>query len=88
MSDVTVSFDACLVALLLLNLFIFGPLLFADMSDTFTNVFSSFQKRIDTVETALGMENHFQAYRNPTFLENIIDTMHNNTYLGKLWIPI
>ena len=72
LSDVTVSFDACLVALILLNMFIFGPLLFADVSDKFSNIFSRFQNRIDTVETVLGIENQFDAYKNPTFLENII----------------
>jgi len=82
-SDVTVSFDACLVALLLLNIFIFGPLLFADVTDQFSNIFFSFQDRIDRIESALGLENHFEAYKNPTFLENIISTMHNNTYLDS-----
>jgi len=81
LSDVTVSFDACLVALLLLNIFIFGPLLFADMSGQFSNIFLSFQDRIDRIENALGLENHFEVYKNPTFLENLISTMHNNTYL-------
>ena len=81
--DVTVSFDACLVALILLNLFIFGPLLWADVGDKFSNIFFSFQDRIDRIENAMGLENHFDAYKNPTFLENIISTIHNNTYLGR-----
>ena len=50
--DVTVSFDACLVALILLNLFIFGPLLWADVGDKFSNIFFSFQDRIDRIENA------------------------------------
>merc|ERR1712113_826028 len=81
--DVTVSFDACLVALILLNLFIFGPLLWADVGDKFSNIFFSFQDRIDRIENAMGLENHFDAYKNPTFLENIISTIHNNTYLDS-----
>ena len=66
LSDVTVSFDACLVALILLNIFIFGPLLFADVGDKFSNIFYNFQDRIDRIESTLGLENHFEAYRNPT----------------------
>ena len=82
-TDVTVSLDACLVALVLLNVFLFGPLLWADVGDKFSNIFHSFQDRIDRIESAFGLENHFDAYKNPTFLENIISTMHNNTYLGE-----
>ena len=82
-TDVTVSFDACLVALILLNVFLFGPLLWADVGDQFSNIFYSFQDRVDRIETAFGLENHFDAYKNPTFLEDIISTMHNNSYLGE-----
>ena len=86
-SDVTVSLDACLIGLLLLNILIFAPLFLADLSSGLDgqgsglNLFTRFQDRIDRIETGFDLENQFESYRNVTFVEDTLSALSNYTFL-------
>ena len=85
-SDVTVSLDACLIALLMVNILIFAPLFLADVDSVFDaqfsglGLFTRFQDKIDRIETSFDLENQFEAYRNLTFIEDTISALNNSTY--------
>jgi len=84
-SDVTVSLDACLIALLVINILIFAPLLLADVSSLIDgqfqglSLFTRFQDKIDRIETSLDLESQIEAYRNITFIENALSTFDQIT---------
>lgn len=84
LSDVTVSLDACLIALLVVNILIFAPLFLADVNSVFDGqfggLFTTFQDRIDRIETSFDLENQFDSYRNLTFLEDTLFALNNHTY--------
>jgi len=85
-SEVTVSLDACLVILLLINIAIFAPLLLADLNSVLTdvrlsNLFTSVQDRVDRLETGLGLESQLAAYHNLTLLEDLLSVVNNQTFL-------
>merc|ERR1711892_968468 len=92
-SDVTVSLDACLIALLLINILIFAPLFFADLYSGLDgqggglNLFSRFQERIDRIETGFDLENQFEdtlsAFSNYTYLETSLEALKNFTGIEK-----
>jgi len=83
-SDVTVSLDACLIALLLVNIFIFAPLFLADLNSVldgqFSGLFTTFQDRIDRIETSFDLENQFDGYGNLSFIEDTFFTLNNHSY--------
>jgi len=85
-SDVTVSLDACLIALLIVNIVIFAPLFLADLNSVLDggqfsglNLFTRFQDRIDRIETNFDLESHFEAYKNFTFIEDTLSVLNNYT---------
>ena len=85
-SDVAVSLDACLIALLIVNILIFAPLFLADVDSVFDaqfsglGLFTRFQDKIDRIETSFDLENQFEAYTNLTFIEDTISALNNYTY--------
>lgn len=84
-SEVTVSLDACLIALLIVNILIFAPLFLADLNSVLDgeipglNLFTRFQDRIDRIETNFDLDSHLEAYRNFTLIEDTLSVLNNYT---------
>ena len=82
-TEVMVTVDICLIALLVANLILFSPLIFSDVNGMFEgqlgDMFNQMQDKLDRVENNGYLDNKLEEFANISHIENAVEVIQNLT---------